>query len=53
MKRTLLAAALLATLPALAAEERAKPDEAKAMLAKALAHIKAVGKDKAFADFMT
>ncbi len=35
------------------AQERAKPDEAKAMLAKALAHIKAVGKDKAFADFMT
>ncbi|MFT3817137.1 MAG: cache domain-containing protein [Rubrivivax sp.] len=41
------------TLPAVAAaEERAKPDEAKAMLAKAIAHIKAVGKDKAFADFM-
>ncbi len=51
----LLAAAsvLGAALPALAADERAKPDEAKAMLAKALAHIKAVGKDKAFADFMT
>lgn len=51
----LLAAAsvLGAALPALAADERAKPDEAKAMLAKAMAHIKAVGKDKAFADFMT
>ncbi len=35
------------------AEERAKPEEAKAMLAKALAHIKAVGRDKAYADFMT
>lgn len=48
---TALAVAAFA-LPALAAEERAKPDEAKAMLAKALAHIKAVGKDKALADFM-
>ena len=42
-----------AALPALASEERAKPDEAKAMLAKAMGHIKAVGRDKAFADFMT
>ncbi|MFY9514259.1 MAG: cache domain-containing protein [Rubrivivax sp.] len=51
----LLAAASCLSLPLLAtaAEERAKPDEAKAMLAKALAHIKAVGKDKAYADFMT
>jgi hypothetical protein len=48
----LLATAAI-TLPALASEERAKPEEAKAMLAKALAHIKAVGRDKAFADFMT
>lgn len=48
----LASAASLAALPALGSEERAKPDEAKAMLAKALAHIKAVGKDKAFADFM-
>lgn len=48
-------AALLATvacLPAFGSEERAKPEEAKAMLAKALGHIKAVGKDKALADFM-
>jgi len=35
-----------------AAEERAKPEEAKAMLAKAVAHIKSAGQDKAFADFM-
>ena len=41
-----------AALPAHAADERAKPDEARAMLAKAIAHVKAVGKDKAFADFM-
>jgi hypothetical protein len=47
-----LAAAAATTLPAWA-DERAKPEEAKAMLAKALAHIKAVGKDKAYADFMT
>ena len=46
-----IAAAFVAA-PALAAEERAKPDEAKAMLAKAVAHIKAVGREKAFADFM-
>lgn len=47
----LLAAASL-TLPALAADERAKPEEAKAMLAKAVAHVKAVGPEKALADFM-
>jgi len=48
------ATALAAALPAAhASDERAKPDEAKAMLAKAIAHIKSVGKDKAFADFMT
>ena len=43
----LLTAAGLATiaLPALAAEERARPEEAKAMLAKAMAHIKAVGRE--------
>lgn len=46
-------AAAAAALPARAAEERAKPEGAKAMLAKAMAHIKAVGRDKAFADFMT
>jgi cytochrome c len=47
-------AALAAALPAAqAADERAKPEEAKAMLAKAIAHIKSAGKDKAFADFMT
>jgi signal transduction histidine kinase len=51
----LIAAAGLAPLvPTLArAEERASPAEAKALLAKALAHVKAVGKDKAYADFMT
>lgn len=46
-------AAAAAALPALASEDRAKPEEAKAMLAKAMGHIKAVGRDKAFADFMT
>jgi len=47
-------AALVSAAPAVfAAEERAKPEEAKAMLAKAIAHIKSAGKDKAFADFMT
>ena len=51
----LLATAALATAvpPALANEERAKPDEAKALLAKAVAHIKTAGKDKALADFMS
>jgi hypothetical protein len=50
-------AAACALLPAIgtaaAADERAKPEEARALLAKALAHVKAVGRDKAFADFMT
>jgi cytochrome c len=48
----LLAAACIAS-PVFAAEERAKPEDAKALLTKAMAHIKAVGRDKAFADFMT
>jgi cytochrome c len=48
----LATAAGIAALPAFGADDRAKPDEAKAMLTKALAHIKAVGKDKALADFM-
>ncbi len=39
-------------LPAFANEPRATLDEAKAMLAKAVAHVKAVGPDKAVADFM-
>ena len=48
------AAALLGLAATAArAEERAKPEEAKAMLAKAVAHIKSAGRDKAFADFMT
>jgi signal transduction histidine kinase len=47
----LLAAVSLAPL-AFAAEERAKPEEARALLAKAVAHIKAAGRDKAMADFM-
>jgi hypothetical protein len=49
----LATAPLVATPAAFAAEERAKPEEAKALLGKAIAHIKAVGKDKAYADFMT
>jgi cytochrome c len=47
----LVAAACLA-LPAFAADPRATPEEAKAMLAKAIAHVKAAGPDKAVADFM-
>ena len=47
----LLAVTCLA-LPALAADLRATPEEAKAMLTKAIAHVKAVGPDKALADFM-
>lgn len=46
-----LAAACLA-LPAFASDTRATPEEAKAMLAKAVAHVKAVGPEKAAADFM-
>lgn len=49
----LAAATACLSLPAMASEERAKPEEAKAMLAKAVAHIKSVGRDKAYADFMT
>ena len=45
-------AALVLAAPAFASDERAKPDEAKAMLAKAVAHIKSAGRDKAMADFM-
>jgi len=52
----LLAFVLLASasivFPTLA-DERAKPEEAKALLAKAIAHIKAVGHEKAYSDFMT
>ncbi len=47
----LLAVTCLA-LPSLAADLRATPEEAKAMLTKAIAHVKAVGPDKALADFM-
>lgn len=45
-------AASCLALPALANDPRATPEEAKAMLAKAVAHVKAVGPDKAAADFM-
>lgn len=45
---TLLAACL--AVPALAAEKGSKP-EAEAMVAKAVAHIKAVGAEKAYNDF--
>ncbi|MEX8518129.1 MAG: cache domain-containing protein [Leptothrix sp. (in: b-proteobacteria)] len=50
---TVLAAVAGLALQAHAADERAKPEDAKAMLTKAVAHIKAAGRDKAFADFMT
>ena len=50
--RPLLIAALAGTLltPAVAAD-RATPDEAKALLQKAAAHYKSVGRAKALADF--
>jgi signal transduction histidine kinase len=48
-----LAAVAGLALQAHAADERAKPEEAQALLAKAVAHIKAAGRDKAFADFMS
>jgi hypothetical protein len=48
----LAAAAVICTaLPAVAAE-RATPAEAQAMLAKAVAHLKAVGVEKALPEFM-
>jgi cytochrome c len=49
----LIATAALAAPGAFASEERAKPEEAKALVAKAIAHIKSAGKDKALADFMS
>lgn len=48
----LMAVVASLALPAAAAIERARPEEARALLAKALAHIKAVGRDRAFRDFM-
>ena len=42
-------AASCLALPALANDPRATPEEAKAMLDKAVAHVKAVGPDKAAA----
>lgn len=54
ISRRLFAFAVAACLamPAIATEQRATPEEAKAMLAKAVSHIKAVGQEKALADFM-
>jgi signal transduction histidine kinase len=49
---SILAATACVATAAHAAEDRAKPEEAKAMLTKAVAHIKAAGRDKAYADFM-
>ena len=48
---TLVSAAVLCAALDLAAEERGTPAEAKAMLAKAVAHYKAVGRTQALADF--
>jgi cytochrome c len=48
----LMTAAVMSPLTCLASGDRASMDEAKAMMAKAVAHVKAVGKDKALADFM-
>ena len=47
---TLLCAMALTTLPALAAEHASK-EEAQALVKKAVAHVKAAGADKAYADF--
>lgn len=44
-------AASFVVLGAAQAEERAKPEEAKAMLSKAVAYLKANGTDKAVAEF--
>jgi cytochrome c len=41
----------MASLPSLFAGDRGTPDEARAMLHKAVAHYKEVGRDKALADF--
>jgi signal transduction histidine kinase len=41
----------LATVPAILAADKGTPAEAEAMVKKALAYIKANGKDKAFAEF--
>jgi signal transduction histidine kinase len=50
--RMVAAATLLATTATFAiAADRASKEEAKALLEKALAHIDAVGKDQAYADF--
>jgi cytochrome c len=47
----ILAATLLCLAGRLHAVERGTPDQAKAMLAKAIAHYKEVGRAKALADF--
>ena len=47
-----IATAVLAPSHALAAAEFGTANEAKAMVGKAIVHIKAVGKEKAYADFM-
>jgi len=54
MRRTLLTALVLsmALQGSLDAGERGTPAEAKAMLGKAVAHYKAVGRKQALADFM-
>ena len=44
-------AASIISAPVFAAEEFGSAKEAEALVGKAVAHIKAVGKDKAFADF--
>lgn len=52
MRRWILGAMLAAMFaPVSWAETRATAAEAKALVDKALAHVKAVGKEKAFADF--
>lgn len=54
MTQLAIAALFIALLPlATAFADNGTADEAKAMVDKALAHIKAVGPEKAFADFST
>src|SRR5712692_9412508 len=54
MKKTMaLLAATISAAPCLHAVDRGTPAEAKAMLAKAVAHYKEVGRTQALADFNT
>ncbi len=51
MRRTIAATVVVLAMCPLAAAERGTPAEAKALLDKAIAHYKSVGRTQAFADF--